>query len=98
MLGRLESSNEFKSENKIETDSNNDVDILELKISVRNLNEDDILTRKLPKNTTGVVVTNKSQELQIQCFVISILQLDKTDNLPESLEFFFAIILLATSF
>ena len=66
LLGRLESSNEFKSENKIETDSNNDVDILELKISVRNLNEDDILTRKLPKNTTGVVVTNKSQDSPIR--------------------------------
>ena len=28
-----------------------------LKISIRDLSEDDISTRKLPKNTTGVVVT-----------------------------------------
>jgi len=30
-----------------------------LKISVRDLNKNDITERKLPKNTTGVVVTKK---------------------------------------
>ena len=34
-----------------------DTTIENLKISVRDLNKDDILQRKLPKNTTGVVVT-----------------------------------------
>ena len=30
-----------------------------MKISIRNLNKDDISERDLPKNTTGVVVTEK---------------------------------------
>ena len=56
LLGRLESSKEFKAENKTEVDKNEYVDITSLKISIRNLNKDDIVERKLPKNTTGVVV------------------------------------------
>ena len=36
--------------------------IEDLKISVRDLNEDDVLKRELPKDTTGVVVTEKLQE------------------------------------
>ena len=55
-LGRLESSKEFKAENKPEPDKNKYLQIESLKISVRDLNEDDIEKRKLPKNTTGVVV------------------------------------------
>ena len=57
LLGRLESSKEFKAENKTEADTSEYVDITSLKISIRNLNKDDIVERKLPKNTTGVVVT-----------------------------------------
>ena len=57
LLGRLESSKEFKAEKKDESDSSNYVDIENLKISVRDLNKDDISKRELPKNTTGVVVT-----------------------------------------
>ena len=57
LLGRLESSEMLKTENKTEQNSNNYKRIEKLKISVRELNQDDILKRKLPKNTTGVVIT-----------------------------------------
>ncbi len=57
LLGRLESSKEFKAENKTESEKFQDVEITDLKIFVRNLNQDDISKRELPKNTTGVVVT-----------------------------------------
>ena len=57
LLGRLESSKEYKAENKIETDKKETVFIENLKISVRNLEKDDIFKRNLPKNTTGVIVT-----------------------------------------
>ncbi len=57
LLGRLESSEQFKAESKEELDKNKYVKVEDLKISIRDLNKDDILQRKLPKNTTGVVVT-----------------------------------------
>jgi len=57
LLGRLESSKEFKAENKIESDTSKYVKVESLKIFIRDLNKDDISERKLPKNTTGVVVT-----------------------------------------
>jgi len=60
LLGRLESSKEFKSENKKETDPGKS--IKSLKISVRDLNKEDISNRNLPKNTTGVVVTKKQED------------------------------------
>ena len=58
LLGRLESSKEFKAENKNEDDKEKYTKIENLKIFVRDLNKDDISERKLPKNTTGVVVTD----------------------------------------
>ena len=36
--------------------------VKDLKISVRDLNEDDILKRELPKDTTGVVVIEKLKD------------------------------------
>ena len=57
LLGRLESSQEFKAENKPEEDTSEYVKVENLKISVRDLSKNDISERKLPKNTTGVVVT-----------------------------------------
>ena len=57
LIGRLESSSEFKAENKEEIDTKKYTKIESLKISIRDLNKDDISERKLPKNTTGVVVT-----------------------------------------
>jgi len=53
-LGRLESSKAFKAEN--EKDNKKYVKIEDLKISIRDLNKNDISERNLPKNTTGVVV------------------------------------------
>ncbi len=57
LLGRLESSKEFKAENTPEPDKSKFVTVENLKISIRDLNKEDIKERNLPKNTTGVVVT-----------------------------------------
>ena len=57
LLGRLESSKEYKTENKTETNRNEFLRVENLKISIRDLNKEDIAARKLPKNTTGVVIT-----------------------------------------
>ena len=54
-MGRLESSKEFKDENKIKSDE--DVIVETLKISVRNLDKEDISERNLPANSTGIVGT-----------------------------------------
>jgi len=59
LLGRLESSKEFKVENKIK--SGDEITIETLKISVRDLNKNDISERSLPKNSTGIVVTKISE-------------------------------------
>ena len=59
LLGRLESSKEFKAENKIE--SGDEIIIETLKIFVRDLNKNDISERDLPKNSTGIVVTKISE-------------------------------------
>ena len=61
LLGRLESSEEFQAENKVEPDTSKYTKIENLKISIRDLNKDDISERKLPRNTTGVVVTEISE-------------------------------------
>ena len=55
-LGRLETSEDFKVEKPVETPELSRID--ELKITVRLLNENDIQTRKLPKNTTGLIITD----------------------------------------
>ena len=56
-LGRLESSKEFKAENQTEPDKSKFVSVENLKIVVRNLKKEEIDERKLPRSTTGVVVT-----------------------------------------
>jgi len=56
-LGRLESSEEFK-EKKTKTVKKKEEAIKSLKISVREINDEDISTRNLNKNTKGVVITN----------------------------------------
>jgi len=58
LLGRLESSKEYKAENQ--TEPAQDIIVEVLKISVRDLNKNDISKRELPKNSTGVVVTKIS--------------------------------------
>ena len=56
-LGRLESSEEFK-EKKTKTVEKKEEVIKSLKISVREVNDEDISSRNLNKNTKGVVITN----------------------------------------
>ena len=59
-LGRLESSEEFK-EKKSPT-INKEIEIESLKITVRDINQKDIDTRKLDKNTKGAVIVKISNE------------------------------------
>tara|TARA_B110001452_G_scaffold188448_1_gene158764 strand:- start:1018 stop:2427 length:1410 start_codon:yes stop_codon:yes gene_type:complete len=56
-LGRLETSEDFKVEKKIENIENKISKIKSLKIKVRLLTKKDIDERKLPNQTTGLVVT-----------------------------------------
>ena len=61
LLGRLESSREFKAENKPEPDTSKYTKVESLKIFIRDLKKEDISERNLPKNTTGVVVMKISE-------------------------------------
>ena len=56
VLGRLETSEDFKISEKKEPLEKQVEDIKNLKITVRLLNKEDIKNRKLPNQTTGVVV------------------------------------------
>ena len=56
VLGRLETSEDFKSQGLVTEKPKEDA-IEGLKIKVRLLNKDDIKERNLPKNTTGLVIT-----------------------------------------
>jgi len=53
-LGRLETSEDFKAEKKLEKPETSE--IIGLKITVRALTNEDIQNRKLPSDTTGVVI------------------------------------------
>ena len=57
ILGRLETSEDFKVGKKQEPPKNEDSKIASLKISVRILSKEDIKTRKLPNQISGLVVT-----------------------------------------
>ena len=58
ILGRLETSDDFKISKIPETkDQNNDDIIQSLRIAVRLLTKEDIKNRKLPNQTTGLVIT-----------------------------------------
>ena len=54
-LGRLETSEDFKVSEK--TESPKETEIKDLKITVRQINKEDIKSRNLPNQTTGLVVT-----------------------------------------
>jgi len=59
LLGRLETSDDFKvSENSKQDENSLDEIIESLRISVRTLTKEDIKNRKLPNQTTGLVITN----------------------------------------
>ena len=59
ILGRLETSDDFKISKNTEKKQDNKIDeiIESLRIAVRPLNKDDIKNRKLPNQTTGLVIT-----------------------------------------
>ena len=52
---------EYKAENNEAPDTPQSTEDESLKISIRNLNKDDVSKRGLPKNTTGVVITKISE-------------------------------------
>ena len=62
-LGRLETSEDFKVKKKVEKPKTSE--IKELKLTVRMLTKEDIKTRKLPENTTGVVITKIENDSSI---------------------------------
>ena len=64
-LGRLETSEDFKAEAKPEKPKKQ-VSIEGLKLTVRLLTKEDIEARKLPLNTTGVVVTKIDPESPVK--------------------------------
>ena len=56
LLGRLETSDDFKVSEK-QSETPKDLIIEDLKITVRKLTKEDIKIRKLPNQTTGLIVT-----------------------------------------
>ena len=62
-LGRLETSEEFKVTEKIKPPK--ELRIENLKISVRKITSDDIKTRNLPNQTTGLVITKIEKDSPI---------------------------------
>ena len=56
LLGRLETSDDFKISEKQSTPQQ-DIILKDLKITVRQLTKEDIKTRKLPNQTTGLIIT-----------------------------------------
>ena len=58
ILGRLETSDDFKISKNQETEKQNNEEIIEsLRIAVRQLTKEDIKNRNLPNQTTGLVIT-----------------------------------------
>ena len=58
ILGRLETSDDFKISKNQETEKQNNEEIIEsLRIAVRPLTKEDIKNRNLPNQTTGLVIT-----------------------------------------
>ncbi len=71
ILGRLETSEDFKVSEKPESENLNDR-IENLKITVRPLNKDDIKKRKLPNQTTGLVITGIESNSPLKNTTLSI--------------------------
>ena len=66
VLGRLESSEEFKETKPKKVKKVEDIE--KLKIAVRDINEVDISSRNLNKKTSGVVITEISSEAHNKSF------------------------------
>ena len=62
ILGRLESSEEFKSKQSSKIKEKKEFKIERLKITVRNLNSEDIKSRNLNKKTKGALILNISNK------------------------------------
>ena len=70
ILGRLETSDDFAAQGiKPEVPKNSYID--ELKITVRLLTKDEVAQRKLPPNTTGVVITDIDQDSPVNYLKIN---------------------------
>ena len=65
ILGRLESSSDFRAEKEIEKKENKISKIEALKIEVRSLDKSDIIERKLPENLKGLIITKISPDSPI---------------------------------
>ncbi|WP_075533788.1 Do family serine endopeptidase [Candidatus Pelagibacter communis] len=95
VLGRLESSEEFKDK-KTKT-VKKVVDIDKLKIAVRDVNNDDITSRNLNKKTSGVVITEISSRsplinlLSVNDIIIEVQKspIKSTSDLKKSVNSFF---------
>ncbi len=70
ILGRLETSEDFKSQGLVTEKPKEDA-IDGLKIKVRLLNKDDIKDRNLPKNTTGLVITEIDKDSPVNYLQIN---------------------------
>jgi len=70
ILGRLETSEDFKSQGLVTEKPKEDA-IDGLKIKVRLLNKDDIKERNLPKNTTGLVITEIDKDSPVNYLQIN---------------------------
>ena len=89
-LGRLESSKEFKSAKKLPT-KNTETEIETLKIVVRDLNEEDIKKRNLPKNSKGILIVEMSNRSPLARFLSVndiILEVQKTAVSSETIDQF----------
>ena len=70
ILGRLETSSDFKSQGKV-TQKPKEKTIEGLKITVRLLDKKDVAERKLPKGTTGVVITKIEKDSPLNYLEVS---------------------------
>jgi serine protease Do len=93
-LGRLESSAEFKTNNSPPIKEKKEITINALKISVRNLNEEDIKTRKLNKGLKGSVIVKISNGsplvglLNVNDIIIEVQKkpISKSENLNQAID------------
>ena len=93
-LGRLESSEEFVSKKSTNPEKKKNYEIDTLKITVRDLNQKDISSRSLKKNTSGSVIVNISNTspltglLSVNDIIIEVQkkQIKKSENLDRTLK------------
>ena len=86
-LGRLESSEEFKAKKTTTPPKKIEIEIKSLKITVRDINNNDISSRKLDKKTKGAVITaisNKSSLAGLLNINDVIIEIQKTPIIKSS--------------